>query len=261
MASRNHDQAGIRAYLLGRLSDEEQQKIEERLMVEDDLFEELEVSKGELIEEFCAKELAQSEHQWFKQHYLVSPEGRQSHVFALALDSLKSSIPAPKRRTWFERFQAFLKTHPLAFAIATSTALVLVVVSPFIFRSTPQTSYAISLKNTISNRTSGDARFPTVPLSPDIGELRITLLLPEGVMRGTDYRVVLDDRSETRSLKATSHDENSVLVVVPTKSLHEGPYLFNLYAIKADGTEQPINGEYRFELIDSSRSRSSPKPQ
>jgi len=259
MASRNHDEARIRAYLLGHLSDEEQEKIEERLMVEDDLFEELEVSKGELIEEYRANELAQSEQQWFKQHYLASAEGRQSHVFALALDSLKSSIPAPKRLTWFERLQSFLKTRTWAIALATSTALVLIVVGLFIFRSTPQASYAVSLNNTISSRSSGDARFPTVPLSPDIGELRITLVLPEGVARGTDYRVVLDDRSQTTTLKPTSHDENSVLVVIPTKSLHEGPYALNLYAIKADGTEQPVTGEYRFELIDSSRP--TPKPQ
>ena len=50
MALTNHDQAKIRQYLLGHLSDEEQQEIEGRLMTEDDLFEELEISKGELIE-------------------------------------------------------------------------------------------------------------------------------------------------------------------------------------------------------------------
>jgi hypothetical protein len=51
MVLNNNDQARIRDYLLGRLSDEEEEKIEERLMVEDELFEELEISKGEILEE------------------------------------------------------------------------------------------------------------------------------------------------------------------------------------------------------------------
>ena len=42
MALSDHDQVQIREYLLGKLTDDEQEKIEERLMVEDDLFEELE---------------------------------------------------------------------------------------------------------------------------------------------------------------------------------------------------------------------------
>ena len=58
MALNDQDQARIRDYLLGHLSDEEQEKIETRLMTEDDLFEELEISKTELVEEYRAGELA-----------------------------------------------------------------------------------------------------------------------------------------------------------------------------------------------------------
>ena len=77
MALNNHDQARIREYLLGRLSDEEEEKIEERLMVDDDLFEELEISKGELIEEYSAGELNQTDRKSFEDGYLASPEGRK----------------------------------------------------------------------------------------------------------------------------------------------------------------------------------------
>ena len=54
MALNEHDQARIRDYLLGHLSDEEQEKIEERLMTEDALFEELEISKYQLNPQFKA---------------------------------------------------------------------------------------------------------------------------------------------------------------------------------------------------------------
>ena len=69
MALSNHDQAQIREYLLGKLGETEQQKIEERLIMEDELFDEFEISKDELIEEFCSGELNQDERQWFELHF------------------------------------------------------------------------------------------------------------------------------------------------------------------------------------------------
>src|SRR5215213_1598388 len=264
MASTNHDQERIRDYLLGHLSDDEQQKIEERLMTEDALFDELEVSKGELIEEYCANELAQSERQWFRENYLASDEGRQRHALALALDSLKRSRPAPQPLPWFERLRALFKTQPWAVAAATSTALVMIVAGLFIYNrtaATPPASYAFNLNSTVSHRSTGGAQYPQVPLSPETGELRITLQLPEDVTDRNSYRVTLDDRRQITSFEETSHDRNSVLVVVPTKSLREGLYSLKLYAIKDDGTEQPIPGEYKFELVSTSRPSAPANPQ
>src|SRR4051794_29764281 len=89
MALSNHDQAQLRAYLLGKLSDDEQQKIEERLMVEDELFDEFEVSKDELIEEYHAGDLAQNERRWFEENFLATSEGRDRHAFTLAMECLQ----------------------------------------------------------------------------------------------------------------------------------------------------------------------------
>ena len=261
MASTDHDQLRIRDYLLGHLSDEEQQKIEERLMIEDELFDELEVSKGELIEEYCANELGQSERQWFKENYLSSDEGRQRHAFTLALDSCKRSTPAPQPVSWFERLRALLKSPPWIISIATSTALVAIVAGLVFYRPTTQytspTSYAFTLHSTLGRRSTGEA-YTKVPLNPEVGALRITLQLPEGITPGNSYRMELDDRREITNLKETSHDAGSVLAVIPTASLREGIYSLRLYAIKADGTEQIVPGEYRFELALPPSSTSKP---
>jgi len=249
MALSNHDEEQVRAYLLGRLNDEEQQQIEERLMTEDDLFEELEISKGELIEEYCADELPQKERDWFKDHYLASAEGRQRQTFVLALDSRKSPDPAPRPLTWFERLTALVRTRPWSVALATATAAVLIFAVLITRRTqTIPTAYAFSLNSTVGRRSAGDVRYYPVTLKPDVNELKITLQLNESAPRGKDYRVELDDRTEKTSLKPLSHDANSVLVVIPTSSIHEGLYSLTLNAIKEDGTEQPIPGEYLFEL-------------
>ena len=81
MSLNNSDQQEIRRYLLGQLEDEEQQKIEDRLMTENDLFEELEISKGEIVEEYCAGELTTKERDWLEQHFLASPEGQRRRTF------------------------------------------------------------------------------------------------------------------------------------------------------------------------------------
>src|ERR1044072_9739723 len=89
MALNEHDQGRIGGYLLNKLSESEREEIEERLMVEDDLFQELEIAKGELIEEYREGELKGKDRQSFENGFLSSPEGRKRHVFAVAIDALE----------------------------------------------------------------------------------------------------------------------------------------------------------------------------
>lgn len=246
MALSNHDQARIREYLLGPLSDEEQQKIEERLMIEDDLFEELEISKGELIEEYCAGELTQNEHHWFERHYLASPEGKQRHTFALAFNCLEREVPAPQRPGIFERLASFFKTQRWAVATATAAALIVVVGVAFLL-SGPRTSMSVTLNSSLLNRSPTDTRYQEIPLKADVGEVRFSLKLPEPPTQGVSYRLELDNRGEIKTLKASGHDANSVLVVIPARQLPPGIYSLRLFALKADGIEQRL-GDYFFEI-------------
>ena len=107
MALNAHDESRIREYLLGHLSHQEQVHLEERLIVDDELIEELEISKGELIEEYCAGELTEKERQWFESNYLASLEGRERYSMAVALSYLSSRTPRP-RPSWFKRLLKFL---------------------------------------------------------------------------------------------------------------------------------------------------------
>lgn len=86
MALYAHDHSSIREYLLGHLSHKEQEHLEERLIVDGDLSEELEISKGELIEEYCAGELTEKDRHWFESNYLASLEGRRRYILAVAIN-------------------------------------------------------------------------------------------------------------------------------------------------------------------------------
>ena len=93
--SDHDDQETVRRYLLGQLPDSEQQKVEERLLSEDDLFEELEVTEDELIEEYVAGQLSREERQWLEQNLLASSEGKRKHRFAVAFNDLVAPTPVP----------------------------------------------------------------------------------------------------------------------------------------------------------------------
>lgn len=248
MALSHNDQALIRGYLLGHLNQEEQQKVDERLMVEDDLFEELEISKNELIEEYCSGELNQTETEFFKLNYLSSVEGRKRYAFALALDSLKHPNPAPKPPNWFERFVSLFKQP--RWALGATTAMVAAIAAVFAtsqLQGPGRKTLAMTLQTSSMNRAPTDTPSLKIRLTPDVGDVKMALALPASETPGATYRVELDNRTGTpETLNLTSQDSGSVSVVIPAKELPPGPYSLRLFAVNPDGSERRV-GDYFFE--------------
>lgn len=254
MALINSDQQRIRRYLLGGLNDEEQQDIENRLMIENDLFEELEISKDEIVEEYCAGELTTKERDWLEQHFLASSEGRQRRRFALALEQGKPSSPKPA--TLFERLQARLRdlwrSQPWAVAAIASAAVVLVVGGIALrgsigtYQLTPATFLPLTLTNSSAARSGETEPIAKVSLPPNVDELRITLVLPESSPLASSYRV--EAVEGINSLSIAGSNSNSVSVVIPAAQLKRGQYALRLFAIKADGTEERVRGNYFFSV-------------
>jgi AcrR family transcriptional regulator len=258
MALSNHDQAQIREYLLGKLNEAEQEKIEERLMVENELFDELEASKDELVEEYCAGELDNRERRWFEEHFLASPEGRQRHAFALAMDCLQQTRvpvqPEPLVRvqpepTFLQRLRDFLRTHPLWLVTATAAVLLIATASLMLLRpGVPPHSLALTLHTTATERAPGEPQYPKVRLTPDVSELRISLQLNPYARAQTTYLAELDDRVNRRAIKPVAQDEDSVTVVIPASELHPGLYSLTLSAVEAQGETRRVPGNYIFEI-------------
>jgi hypothetical protein len=247
MALNKNDQTRIRGFLLGKLSEDEQQKIEERLMVEDDLFEELEVSKGELVEEYYANELSQPERQWFERNFLASPEGKERFALVAALGHLKRDTPAPPQPvSFFERVKNFFSQHPSMIAAASAAAVIVVVASIYLSFPAGGTYVGPQLASSLINREQGNlpAKF-TIPANTS--EVRLQLLLPQGTSPGASYRAQLDNRSETEAVKVVEHDSEGVWVVVPVRLLPRGEYSLQLFAITG-GTERVIPGYYLFNV-------------
>lgn len=252
MSLNNSNQQEIRRYLLGQLADEEQQKIEDRLMTENDLFEELEISKGEIVEEYCAGELTTKERDWLEQHFLASPEGQRRRTFALALRH--RTRPIPKRVTFFERLQTrfsnLWRSQPWAVA-AIASAVVVLVVGGIVLRATVGTSrsttfLSLTVTNSSAIRSEEAQPIARVSLPLNVDELRITLVLPETPPSASGYRVEAVDGINT--LSVTGSNSNSVSVTIPTSQLRRRQYALQLYATRANGTEERVPGNYFFNV-------------
>jgi hypothetical protein len=247
MALNNNDQIRIREFLLGRLSEDEQQNLEERLMIEDDLFQELEISKSELVEEYCANELSREENQWFERNFLASPEGKQRYSLAVTLSHLQRSPSSPRRITFFERLQNLFRQHSWSIASASAAAGVVIVAAIFLSRPALQTVVGPTLASNIINREQGN--LPTkVTIPSNAGEVRFRLLLPEDASPSANYRAELDNKTEINSVRVAEHDLEGVWVVIPATQLPPGEYSLKLLTIAPEGTEREIPGDYLFNV-------------
>ena len=74
-------------YLLGKLAEDVQRQLEEKLMTQANLFEQLEVLEDELIDEYLRNTLSNKDREGFEKHFLSSPERHQKLRFAQAFRS------------------------------------------------------------------------------------------------------------------------------------------------------------------------------
>jgi len=252
MALNNHDQARIREYLLGRLSDEEEEKIEERLMVDDDLFEELEISKGELLEEYSAGELSETDRTSLEERYLASPEGRKRYTFSRTLERLPQRKPAPapvphQRVSFFDQMRAYFSWRRWAFA-AGSAALVLTLAATFLLRR-PPVFVSVDLTSNVANRSPGARQYHRVTFPTNTDEVRFALQLPQSAPPRSGYVVELDNQTDVTTFTPLAQNGNSILVAIPTNQLPPGIYALRLQARLSDGTSQPEPWEYYFQVV------------
>ncbi|HEV7680653.1 MAG TPA: hypothetical protein VGO68_00905 [Pyrinomonadaceae bacterium] len=262
MAVNSNDLTTIRQYLLGQLAEEEQQILEQRLLTEDDLFQELEIVEDELVDDFVAKELSANEQAQFERHFCSTPERQQDVKFAAGLGRYISGSRYISGKTVVEK-ESDISPAPLysqehvrttwtsptqLFRIAAIFATLVIVAGVFWSfrdkRQLPQSYATFTLTISNNNRAdSGTATEVKLPLSADA--VRLYLKLPEPVDRSARYRVeLLKDTGEITNIDKVALLDNSAVVEFPAAKLAPSQYALKVYVVKSDGAEQRINGSY-----------------
>jgi cell division protein FtsB len=85
------DEVLIRRYLLGNVTDDEQRRVEERLLTDDLHFNHLCKSEADLIDEYVRGALEPDDRHRFERHFLNSADRRESVAFAGVLNACLSS--------------------------------------------------------------------------------------------------------------------------------------------------------------------------
>jgi methionine-rich copper-binding protein CopC len=249
MAGNHEDQGTLRRYLLGQLTDNEQQEIELRLMAEEELFEQLQIAEDEIIDEYIAARLTAAESDRFEQHFLATPERQKKLRFARSLNQYVTTMASQQRALGSSSSHLWdRKAWTLRLAAAAALA-VLVGGALWLNRqrtAAPQTLVTLTLN--ISGNTRGEsAPADRVKLPLQADALKISLKIPVQPIWAGRYRVELvNDNGETSPLEMASQDAQSVSVVIPAEQLERGQYALKLFAINTDGMEQRINGSYIF---------------
>ena len=125
-----NDQNTIRRYLLGEVTEEgELRLVEERLLTDDEYFEEIAVIEDELIDQYVSGSLNPGEQEKIESHFLATAERRRKLRFAQALRKYVSAagVAAAVSQTPRKRFdaQAWASLLFTPYGAAAVTALVL----------------------------------------------------------------------------------------------------------------------------------------
>lgn len=129
MARNHEDQNAVRQYLLRQLSDNEQRTIEQRLLSDDELFEELDIVEDELIDEYLAGDFSEDERKAFERSFLVAPERRQKLRFAEALKRQMSTSKAEEDVTkpdWFSQLVKWLRQYGFVSPVLVTASILIV---------------------------------------------------------------------------------------------------------------------------------------
>lgn len=120
------EQSKLRKYILNDIGDEERSAIEERLLAEDEYFEEVLIAEENLIQDYADGKLDAADRERFEKCFLSFEENRQKVRFARALRKYvneSGDLPeAEKKPGFFESLKAF-------FSAPVSVALTVLVIA------------------------------------------------------------------------------------------------------------------------------------
>ena len=119
------DKILMRRYFLGDLPSEESARIEDRFLVDADVFEEMLATENDLIDAYVLGELAEDERKKFEAEYLRSPRRREKVEFARTLSRVSTLARQPvhvqeislRKQIW-QAFSAQRAIHQWALATA-----------------------------------------------------------------------------------------------------------------------------------------------
>jgi hypothetical protein len=243
------------AYLLQELSEEEAEQFEKQCFSESEWPGiDLESAEQDLIEAYVRNELSPDRHQRFEKYYLTTTAREERVLLARSFLRVVCS-PDPPKVTWMQWLRSSLNFQTLVPKFATVASILILGVALLLWWPsrpfTPQTFKDLNLAYVSPERTTRSSTAPTpkLTLPLDADALRISLTLPEPTPEGATYSVRWENvKGPLGTLQTEESKAKSLTVVIPADDLIPGQYTLKLLRKNPDGTEQPVDGGYFFDV-------------
>jgi methionine-rich copper-binding protein CopC len=251
------------SYLLGQMSGEESEQLEDECFALKHWPSQVKIIEDELIDAYLHHDLSPEQRELFERNYLTTAE-RQERVRVVAAllrqvcqrdDVVERPVVGRADGTWAERLKAFWGGRSRGLRVASAVAALVIIGGVswlYLARVRPPRAVAtLRLTSSVINRSEG-VQARTIKLSPDADALRVFLMLPDHATPAPHYRVELDEldneEGETTTLAVEGQEAQAVSVLIPASRLRRGQYALTLFAVRVDGTEQPVFGSYVFAV-------------
>jgi hypothetical protein len=264
-------QKEIRQYLLGTLSPERAAELEERLLIDSEVYEELLIAEDELIDQFIEGRMSPAEREEVETHFLRAPERKKQLSFSRTLKSYVSantssrpevseswartgapSPEPPKKRS----FRDLLFPRNPVFAFSLTAALVLIIVGGVWLANRlnqtnqPQAIWAVELTPGLQ-RDGGEITNLAIPANTD--NIRLELDLADDQFQSYQVEVLdISGRSVMtgKNLKAQTTSKGRRIVPLEVKAalLSPGDYRAKLSALSAGGKVESLD-TYPFKVL------------
>jgi hypothetical protein len=263
-----HNNEGFtRRYLLGLLGQQEQRQLEERLLSDNEYFEELLMSEDELIDDYLEGALSEPEREKFEHYFLATPERRQKVSFARTLKryvmvaevaespALDASNQAPA--FWNRLIPATLhmKQPALRFSLAALLIIFLGVSWLVVKNLSPQNRVGQGSNAIVVTLAPGMVRgageLKRITLAPDVSTVQLQLELARDEYQS--YQVVVQTVEGGEVFAAdklqpvTVARGRAVAFDLPARLLSSGDFQVKLSGLAASGEMENV-GKYYFRV-------------
>ena len=273
MKSQIEEQQAIRQYLLGNLAQEQAVELEERLLIDGELYEELLIAEDELVDQFLSGEIPDGERETVETHFLKAPGRQEQLLFARALKKYVSAhapqavkepgarqeareSPSDERDRQKKSLLSRLFPRSPALVFSLACALLLIVVGGIWLANRvrnrpnqPQTVWAIELTPGLQRDDGGIKSFA---IPANIDAVRLQLDLAEDQYQSYEAVVLdIDGRSVTtrKNLKPQSVNGHMIVPIdLEPALLAPGDYRVKLSGLSASGSLENL-GSYPFKVL------------
>lgn len=260
MNSEDTKREDLRLYLLGLMSAEERQAVEERIITDQSDYDEVLIVEEELMDDYLANKLSETEREAFNTHFIDPPERQGDLRFAQAFKTYirdnhadvaepatTSTNPAPKPNF-------FAGWFPVPrFGLAVAVVLLIGVLSWIGYRSLnprgPSQVIAVTLSGAPVIREGGSVQTVTLP-DGDVS-VQFSLQVPpapfenyQAVLHNADGNVLL---TSEKSKRPPANADQKIVVNVPAGFLPNGDYQFVLNGLNEKDEPDSV-ASYRFRV-------------